>query len=510
MKKIFDYLLNLKEKYLLFLFLGISFSLRLYAVLMAKGIANDSAGYGFMARDFMKCNLNKALSQPFHPFYPFLISIFSFDSANVEIIGRFISLFFGTLTLIPAYYLIKEISDEKVARISLLFYSFHPYIVNYSGMLLSEATYWGFFTFSVYLFWNGLKRKKVFPLINSGIFLALSYLTRPEGVGYLLIFLIWIFFDSGLKENFIKKVKLILALLLPLILLTTPYLLYIHSEMGQWLISKKALDVQQNFLTLIGAKGDYQTDELIGNVKEKKTYNILDLILNFIKNLPFVIYNYLKAYHFSLWFFLFLGLIKFKQKRGRGAFFLISIILFHILSLSIFTRSTIRFSIPVIPISLMWAGMGAIEFQRLIMKLIRANSEKWAFFLILLTIVSQLPEGLRPERRHREDQKKIGYWLKQNTPEGSIIMSNSSREIFYADREFIPLPSQNITSIQGSSYKEILNFAKKNNVRYILINKHTFEINRDFVEHINKSDMREIYKYIEKDGDIVTIYEIIY
>lgn len=50
--KITQFLRGLDEKQILLLLIGITFGLRLYAVLMAKGIAYDSASYGSMARDF--------------------------------------------------------------------------------------------------------------------------------------------------------------------------------------------------------------------------------------------------------------------------------------------------------------------------------------------------------------------------------------------------------------------------------------------------------------------------
>lgn len=87
---------TLNEKQILLLLLGMAFGLRLYAVLMAKGIAYDSASYGFMARNFLDGDFIKGLSYPFHPLYPFLISLVSFDSAHVEIAGRLISLFWDS------------------------------------------------------------------------------------------------------------------------------------------------------------------------------------------------------------------------------------------------------------------------------------------------------------------------------------------------------------------------------------------------------------------------------
>ena len=163
--KFIYFLKTFNERQILLLLIGITFALRLYAVLMAQGIAFDSAAYGFMARYFLKGDFIKGLSIPGHPLYPFLMSLFSLDSTHVEMAGRLLSLFFGTLTIIPLFYLVKEAIGQKEAIFSALFYSFHPYLVTYSGMLMTEATYWGLLVLSVYFFWTGLKKEKVWRAI---------------------------------------------------------------------------------------------------------------------------------------------------------------------------------------------------------------------------------------------------------------------------------------------------------------------------------------------------------
>ena len=142
--KCIDFFKTLNEKQVLLLLIGMTLALRLYAVVMAQGIAFDSAGYGFWARDFLKGHFIEGLSAPAPPLYPFLISLLSPDTAHVEIAGRLLSLFFGTIAIIPLFYLIKGAVGQKEAMFSGLFYSFHPYLVTYSGMLLTEATYWGY------------------------------------------------------------------------------------------------------------------------------------------------------------------------------------------------------------------------------------------------------------------------------------------------------------------------------------------------------------------------------
>ena len=502
-----SFLKTLNEKQVVLFLIGISFGLRLYAVLMAQGVAHDGAHYGFVARDFLKGHFIKGLSSPATPLYPFLISIFSPDTAHVEIIGRFISLFFGTLTIIPLFYLVKKAIGQREAVFTALLYAFHPYLVTYSGMLLTEATYWGLLVFSVYFFWTGLEKQVTWKIGLAGIFLGLAYLTRPEGIGYVLVYLIWIIVEGILKKGWFKKIALIGVLILSVLIFIIPYVIYIRQETGQWLISKKAKIQQNQFLKRSGEEVD-PSKGIEQNKPIKKSSRIVMVSHNIVKYLPFVTYHYLRAYHFSLWLFLFFGLIRVRQKVIAQELFLASLVLFHLLSLSTFNPSAIRFSIPVIPLSLFWVGAGILEIKRYLGKMKISNLERVISLLLLFVVFIQLPQSLKPERAHRAGQRKVGLWLKQNTPAEAIIMSNSPQEAFYADREFKTLP-WGISShgFIAKSYDEIIDFARTKGIRYILVDKNTHEKNPGFIESIQSTDLKEIYR--EADQGLV-IYEVIY
>jgi hypothetical protein len=496
----------MSERQRLLLLLAVAFSLRLYAVLMAKGIANDGAYYGFMARDFLEGNFAKGLSQPFHPFYPLLIYLVSPDTALVETAGRFLSLFFGTLTLIPLYYLVKEAVGEKEAVLAGLFYSLHPYLVRYSGMLLSEATYWGLLTLSIYLFWIGLKGRKTFELLASGAFLGMAYLTRPEGLGYLIVFLIWVAIYGGIPGRWFRKIVWVGGLVVIFLLFFLPYVLYIHQETGRWLISKKAVKAQTRYLNLSKDTGEQEKARAT-----RKGFRIPPRLRRIIHNLPFTAYAYLRAYHVTLWIFLFLGLIRTMRHRGKGELFLASMVLLHLVSLAALGPSTVRFSVPVVAFSLFWAGVGVGELVRLLQWLKIQRPVKWVAFLVIAVILVQLPQAVRPERAHREEQRKTGIWLRKNTPEGTIIMSNSPQETFYADRELIPLPAhRSIPEIPGAVYKEVMDFARKNRVRYILVDGNTKDHNPDFFESIRSTELKERYRYVDQSGNSTIVYEMVY
>ena len=498
---------SLNERELLLLLLGVTFGLRLYAVLMAQGIAFDSAAYGFIARDFLKGNFAKGLSSPVPPFYSFLIFLLSPDTAHVEVVGRFVSLFFGTLAIIPLFYLVKEALGQKVAIFSALFYSFHPYLVTYSGMLLTETTYWGLFVLSVYFFWTGLKSQRVWRAIPSGVFLGLAYLTRPEGIGYVLVYLIWAVVYGCLKGEWFKRSVFIGALILSVFIFVLSYVISIHQETGQWLISKKAVAIQSELFSNDTGQPDSSKVAQQGKSAGKGS-TILMLAKNMIRFVPSVAFRYLRAYHFSLWLFLFFGLIRVRQKAIPYELFVGSLVLFHLLSLSAWLPSTTRFSVPVVPLSLLWAGAGVFEIKRYLEKMKGKNAERVIFLLVVVVILSQLPQSLKPERSFRSEQKKVGLWLKQNTPQDAIIMSNSPQEAFYADREFVLLPpGVPVLGNPGKSYPEIIGYAKTKGIRYILVNRNTPEMNPDFIESIRSSDLKEIFR--RADGGSV-IYEVVY
>jgi hypothetical protein len=508
-EKIFFFLKNLKERQLILSLLGIAFGLRLYAVLMAKGIAMDSACYGFMARDFFKGDFLKGLSWAFHPLYPLLISFVTPDPTHVEIAGRLISLLWGTFTLVPLYYLVKEAIGQKEAGFTTIFYTFHPYLVTYSGMLLSEATYWGLLVLSVYFFWTGLKKESIWRMALSGSFLGLAYLTRPEGIGYILVYLGWIVAIGVLTKQWLKKCVLAGVVILSTFLFVMPYVTYIHHETGQWFFSRKAVGIQSQLLKK-GAEEAYPLKGIEQQESKKNNSKIVAITQSMIRYLPSVVYYYLRAYHFSLWPFLIFGLIRVRQKVILYELFIASLVLLHLISLSTFIPSEIRFSVPVVSLSLFWAGAGVLEMKRRLARFSFVKPGKGVVWLIILALLIQLPLSFTPERVHRAYQKEIGLWLKEKTPPNTIIMSNSPIEAFYAEREFIPLPLGVQTAAgPGKSYAEIINYAKQRGVRFILVNQDTHETNPDFIPSITASNLKEFYGYQSGQKKFTTVYEVV-
>ena len=78
----------LNEKRVVLLLIGISFGFRLFAVLVAQGVANGRVPYGFLVRDFLKGHFIKGLSSVLPPSYPLLVLLFSPVTLHGEITRR--------------------------------------------------------------------------------------------------------------------------------------------------------------------------------------------------------------------------------------------------------------------------------------------------------------------------------------------------------------------------------------------------------------------------------------
>jgi 4-amino-4-deoxy-L-arabinose transferase-like glycosyltransferase len=348
--------------------------------------------------------------------------------------------------------------------------------------------------------------------------LALAYLTRPEGAGYLFVFILWVAIAGGLAKGWARKAVLIAGLVCLFVGSSFPYLLQIRRETGHWFISKKALDIQVRYLAIAPPKPEAGEPSLEKRpVERRKTPSIARRIVrrlgrivnNVVQYLPFTVFYYLKAYYPALWIFLFLGLIRRRQEGEdcRYEWFLGSMVFFHLFSLATFIPSTSRFSVPLIPMSLLWAGAGVPTLHRFLKRRGVTEPARWIALLILVAALVLLPIELSGVRKVREEQWVTGQWLKENTPPDAVIISNSPREAFYAEREFIGLPPASpLRKGGGPSYQDVMIVARENGARYLLVNQNTLFHNRTFLESLSTSEWQPVYHRDDQKNGFVTIF----
>jgi 4-amino-4-deoxy-L-arabinose transferase-like glycosyltransferase len=139
----------------------------------------------------------------FHLISAFVYSIFSnFSLTAADFMIKFVSPFFGSLTLILFFLIAKQLFSNKIALLSLLFLSFIPLHIDYSVFSYVDGTITFLAVLSVYF---ALKNKFLLASIISG----LAILTKYNGI--FIIPVIWYiaYIKSKGGTGFVKKFLLI-------------------------------------------------------------------------------------------------------------------------------------------------------------------------------------------------------------------------------------------------------------------------------------------------------------
>ena len=166
----------------LYLIIFFGLLLRLYDLAGASVVEWDGITYALMGESFAKGASKEALSGVFPPVYPLVIGFFHLFVPDVEREGKLVSLVFGILLTYLCFFFLKGLLDEKGALIGAFLVAIHPCLVKFSAQLLSESLAIFLFAVTVYFFFKSRLKGDGRAIGLSGVFLALTYLARPEYV----------------------------------------------------------------------------------------------------------------------------------------------------------------------------------------------------------------------------------------------------------------------------------------------------------------------------------------
>lgn len=121
--------------------------------------------------------------------------------------GRFLSFFFGILTIPLIFLISKKLFNEKIAVIAAFLLAISSYHINYALMEMDEAMIF-FVLFSFYFFIKGIKEKQVSYL--SIISIAVAVLIKPIALTFIPAFIIYFIFilykqTPDNRKNILKK-----------------------------------------------------------------------------------------------------------------------------------------------------------------------------------------------------------------------------------------------------------------------------------------------------------------
>ncbi|MFH0924639.1 MAG: glycosyltransferase family 39 protein [bacterium] len=392
---------------------------RLLYVFQIKAIPHsDMATYESLARNILQLKaytLNWCGPYYLPPFYPiFLASIFLLFKNSILAV-RLTQAVIGGITCILIYFIGKKVTDKKVAIFASLIAIFFDVLVFYTGLLLVE-TLMGFFI--CLMIWMLLKIKKRIERdkgswllsLLTGILIGIASLTKPIILPFILFILLWLFISIGIKKVVFKNFTWIV---LGSILILLPWVIRNYRISGKILLT--STNGGSNFY-MGNNPFDIEAPNLMEDeaIKRYETGSIewsaflYQKGWRFIKNNPKKWLKYAYRKFKRLWFglenpwpmfpngdykrelefmgginiplfnykfifpFLLLGLVISIRTWRKWLLFYLLLIHYSLIHIMYFAHE--RFRTPLLPILILFAGLGICSVVRIIIGIFRHPS----------------------------------------------------------------------------------------------------------------------------------------
>lgn len=220
--------------------LALAFVLRVVHWKLTAVMYNDGPTYIDTAIDFYEGNWAAGFSAVYHPAYSFLIYLMHFLISDWETAGVMVSILAGTLSVACLYTLLRCAFGLRVAWLGALVYAVQPYAVRFSADVQSEGLYFLFFLGAAALLWRGFDEGRMGLVAGAGALSGLAYLTRPEGLGVVVVAFVVAAVLILRRELEIKRgVGICATLVLSAFLVMAPYLHMLWSQEGSISLTRK-------------------------------------------------------------------------------------------------------------------------------------------------------------------------------------------------------------------------------------------------------------------------------
>ena len=485
----------------------LAFVLRATMAVRTSVIFEDGPFFIQIAKQLAAGEWGSAFAHPYHPLYSGLIALTQTVTGSFETAALVVSVSGGTAAVAALYVFLREAFDRNAAIFGALLFAISPYAVRFTSDVQSEGVYLACFTTSLVFLWRGLEgvdEAEWLQLFGAGLCAGAAYLARPEGVGLIVVGLLllarkmW----SG-RIAFLKAVTGGLSLCLAGVLFAAPYLATLAASRGGLVLtgkksvarmlglSEEPLSAIANGLAAVplfifafmsvGAILTYwvMRSRKLGRAGAARKNAIplaAGLIFLFVwyslwpaelREFTRVMISTLRP-EVALLVAIGVFVPSLKKSSQRDAFILIIMLCYGAVLVGLlfnYGYLSRRHALPLVPLALGYAGVGAVWIVKKISQLrSSAPSALPAAALAMLLIAVALPKALH---NHREDvlaQRVAAEWLRDASLGPGLLASNKRRAAFYAERSWSPLTD-------GSELHSLRLMAKRG-VRYIVVDEH--------------------------------------
>src|SRR3989338_7574686 len=546
-----------KHIFSLFILIFLAFSIRFFFLQHASFITPDGTQYVTIAKNLINKGEYKSdgshfpdIIQP--PLYPLILSVFIRLFDDLELLGRLVSAIFGSLLIIPFFHLSQRIFNKKVAYIGSTLIVFYPALIQSSIDALTESTYIFFVYSSILIGWIALERCSWKYFFLTGIIFGLSYLTRIEGISYLLAFFFFSAIFSIFRNRSLNGLFATTFVLSGFIICIIPYQFYVEKKLGTpFLIPKlRLINIHKAISRDLRMAGSFKdlpmrvyfgltedSSELLPNHLFFKDSNIMKKVATgtdkrqytsrrspytFYKVILFNLKKTYKDIYLSgmilspgLIIFLVIGFFNDFWVYPHWSKNLYLFILFLTGRVFMLSHVEERFIFPSIPIIIIWIAIGVLKADDWLLKTIdsyhslRLNDIGRRFIIALFLTISVLPftyNVFQYNSKQDDPLKIIGHWMRENINHSSTILASNPQSAFYGRMRYLTLPY--------AGYREVLKYAWINCADYLLLYKDLDMESRPLLEPLmmdgNTDPALRLLKKMETPkGGGIYLYEII-
>jgi 4-amino-4-deoxy-L-arabinose transferase-like glycosyltransferase len=493
-------------------------------------IFNDGPHFIDIARAFVAGEAGRAMSHVYHPLYSWLIAQAFPLFGDYERAALAVAAVAGALVGLPLWGLLRRLFGRRVAWTGVILWAVHPYATKYAANVQGDSIYLLFFLTAVLFLWRGigelpaLRGMAMFALV--GVFSALAYLTRPEGVGVAALAGLWLIaglvslsrtrWRREIGARLVAGVLLLAGFTVPAL----PYLKHIHDTTGVWQITQK-----KSLARLTGV-GEYKRPEWSHDrVKARVTREhgrpprLSDSAFTRYGVRGYkVIVTYAEALTWVLAPFLLLGL----AVRGRAlwrtqgdrfllSFFALYGLVVYRLAVTLGDASK-RHVLPLAILGLGWASLGVVSLAPRLEAALRARGVRWArragTLLLAVLVIAALPKTLSVNAEERLGEKQAGQWIRDHAEAGRepVIFAPRERIAYYAGARYVPVPLR-------FRYDSAIAYLRAYGVDFAVISDvMTPRSYPDFLERIQPDDLRLEATFADRPGSDhrYDVYRILY
>lgn len=452
----------------------------------------------------------EVLAHPYHPLYPLAIHGFAVVAPGLEAAAALVSIVGGGLAVAALYVFLTDTFGPRLGAIGAATLALHPHAVAFSSDVQSDGLYMGLFVLAAALAWRGLSGARPGLAAAAGVASGLAYLTRPEGLGVVLVAGAGALVLVATQRWTLRAgAAWGAALAIGASAIVLPYVVAVHEVTGVWTATQKkpALQIGERRVGFDGAPAAVETAEPltlampeIPSVPEPWGERALFAVTEVVGAAG-------SAMRFELLPFLLLGLVLARGRpTGRGAYIGGFALLYGVVLLALVAGAgyvSRRHALPPMVLCFGYLALGLEAAARWVLDRLgrrtAAESALVGALAVAIVAVLALPRDLRPRREDRAAGREVAEWLRAQPAEPGAVAASRLQVAYYADRRFVPLPSSGLDDPMG--------WLRRSSARYLILDRERLEAEPGFEGAMG--DGLELLHTVESGGRNAMVFRIL-